>query len=251
MWGIQPASLTERRFPSCRAVGTFSSILVEPAHFNFRRREQSSKYSSSSCCWVKLIVWYLRHTDTRDPIVCPIEIDKQLQKKQKSPREYCELLTMHSYCSISSPACSPGKHMVKHNELQFSLSFKKFKRLTPTSRRNLWELNKGRVLGVNCLGLVLCACSPDVWNVCVCIRYKQLETWRGFLIEMCSFFNICIYKWSLVCSETCLNYRKMKYWTSVWIWLFILFVYSKAGGGRGNNGNLIGQMLSVRTIPHF
>lgn len=186
-------------------MGTFSSILVKPAHFNFQPREQGSKYSSSSYWWVKWTEWCLRHMDTRDPIVCPIEIDEQLQKNQKSPRECCELLTTHSYCSFSSSACSPGKHMVKHTELQFSLSFKKFKRLTPTSSINLWELNKGRVLGVNCLGLVVCACSLNVWNVCVCIRYKQLETRRVFLIEVCSFFNICVYKWSLVCSETCLN----------------------------------------------
>lgn len=143
--------------------------------------------------------------DTCDSIVCPTEIDKQLQKQQKSPKECCELLTTHSYCSFSNFACSPGKHMVKHTELQFSLSFKTFKRLTPTSSRNLWELNKGRVLGVNCLGLVVCACSPNVWNVSVCIRHKQLETWRGFLIEMCSFVNIYVYKWSLVCSEMCLS----------------------------------------------
>lgn len=175
------------------------------SYFNFQPREQSSKYFSSSCRWVKLTGCCLRHTDTRDPIVHPIEIDEQLQKQQKSPKECCELLTTHSYCSFSSFACSPGKHMVKHTEPQFSLSFKKFKRLTPTSSSNLWELNKGRVLGVNCLGLVVCACSPDVWNVSVIIRYKQLGTWRGFLIEMRSFVNICVCKWSLVCSEMSLS----------------------------------------------
>lgn len=30
----------------------------------------------------------------------------------------------------------------------FLVAFKKFKRLTPTSSSNLWQLNKGRVLGV-------------------------------------------------------------------------------------------------------
>lgn len=230
-------------------MSTFSSILVELANFNFQPREQSSKYSSSSCCWVKLNEWCLRHTDTRDAIVCPIETDEQLQKNRKAP--------------VNAVSCSPRVHIAPSqvlpavlestwlNTLSYSFLFQEVQK-TPTSSRNLWELNKGRVLGVNCLRLVLCACSPDVWNVCACIRHKQLETRREFLIQMCSFFNICVYKWSLVCYETCLNKRKRKPWTSVWIWLFILFVHSKAGGEKGkNNSNLTDQMPSARMVPHF
>lgn len=86
---------------------------------------------------------------------CPIETDKQIQNKQKSARECYELLTPMSLdvCGFLLfrlravlPAAQVSMWLNTLIYIFLFVALKKFKRLTPTSSRNLWELNKGRVL---------------------------------------------------------------------------------------------------------
>lgn len=104
---------------------------------------------------VRKVNWAMSEAPGYSGYKCPIETDKQIQNKQKSPRECYELLTSMSldvcgFLLFKSRAVLPAAQVSMWlNTLIYIFLFvalKKFKRLTPTSSRNLWELNKGRVL---------------------------------------------------------------------------------------------------------
>lgn len=129
-----------------------SVLLVTPTHLTFSPEEQSSRYFPSSFWSGKYIERCLRYSDTLDTsvslkLVNKYRINREALRNAVSCLPACPW--MHTPVQVKScSACNSGKYVVKCTDLQSFVAFKKFKRPTPTSSRNLWELNKGRVLGV-------------------------------------------------------------------------------------------------------